>query len=77
MLYYWQLEMEGMSQLKTQIFPIIYSSGKTSESNTTWAYLINSQYFSLNSLSPVSFKDLGGKKLLSDEYGLFCAVLEV
>lgn len=29
---------------------------ETSESNTTWAYLINSQYFSLNSLQRLVLK---------------------
>lgn len=68
--------MEGMSQLKTQIFPIIYSNGNL------WIqyYMgISNKFTIFQSQQPslVSFKDLCGKKLLSDEYGLFCAVLEV
>lgn len=68
--------MEGMSPLKTQIFPIIYSNGNL------WIqyYMGISNKFTIfqpQQPSPVSFKDLCGKKLLSDEYGLFCAVLEV
>lgn len=73
--YRWQ-EMEGTSQLKTQIFPVMYSNG-----NLRIQYYMGTSnkftVFQSQQPSPVSFKDLCGKKLLSDEYGLFCAVLEV
>lgn len=66
----------GMPQLKTQIFPVIYSNGNL---GIQYYMGISNKFtiFQSQQPSPVSFKDLCGKKLLSDEYGLFCAVLEV